>query len=111
MLVPHSDGHARRAAQHNFERWIWRVRCEIFVGINVDIRGMIDGQQSHLVEVDRFLERFHETKTENLLGLSHLPWCGKIHATGGGMHRSFALLRMTRGESAGTFLLVNNVAI
>ena len=49
VLVPGSGRRARVAADHDFEFGIRRVRGEIFVGIDVDRSGMIDGQQPHLI--------------------------------------------------------------
>ena len=66
VLVPGSGGRARIAADDDFEFGIRRIRCEIFVGIYVDTGGMIDGEQSHLIEVDGFFEWLHEAEAESL---------------------------------------------
>src|ERR1700692_2416097 len=64
MLVPRARERTPVSADDPFKFWIRRVRREIFVRINFDIRRMIDRQHSYLVEVDSFLEWFHEAEAE-----------------------------------------------
>ena len=64
MIVPNTGWRLGTLADHYFEGWIWRVRREVFVGIDIDVRGMIDGEQPHLVEVDGFFQRLHEAEAE-----------------------------------------------
>ena len=56
MIVPHARRWTRIAAHNYFERRVWRVRRKILVRIHVDIRRMVDRQQTNLIEVDCFLE-------------------------------------------------------
>ena len=46
VLVPRTSRRTRLVivAEHNLERRVRRVAAEIFVGIDVDIGGMIDGE-------------------------------------------------------------------
>ncbi len=44
MLVPRAGGRTRVPAEHNLERRVRRIAGEIFVGINVNIGRMIDGE-------------------------------------------------------------------
>ena len=48
----------------NFERRIRRIAGEIFVGKDLDAGGMIHRQKFHLVEVNGFFERLHETEAK-----------------------------------------------
>ena len=71
VLVPRAGWRTRVAAHHNLERRIRRIRREILVGINVDVRGMIDRQQPHLIEVDGLFQRLHEAEAESLRPAFH----------------------------------------
>src|SRR5208282_1422690 len=66
VLVPRAGGRTRiiLITEHHLERRVGRIAGEIFVGIDVDLPGMIDGQQLHLIEIDRLFERLHEAETE-----------------------------------------------
>src|ERR1022692_3183968 len=64
MLVPSTGGRTRGAAEHNLERRVRRIAGEIFIGINVKVGGMIDGEQLHLVEVNGLFQRLHEAETQ-----------------------------------------------
>src|SRR3984957_20123660 len=64
VFIPGTDWWMRIAAHHNFECRVRRGRREKLVRIYVEVRRMVDGQQSHPVEVDSFFERFHEAKTQ-----------------------------------------------
>ena len=66
VLVPRSRGRMRvfALAHHHLELRIRRVRGEILVGINFEIRGMIDRHHAHLIEVNGFLQRLHEAEAE-----------------------------------------------
>src|SRR6266576_1185594 len=119
MLVPRSSGWPRVAANHNFERRIRRIRREILVGINVDTQRMIDCQQSNLIEVYGFFQRFHKSEAESLIRdsapfviLSRGFLRRWIYATGRGVHRSFASLRMTNSfREVETIFLLNRISI
>ena len=62
MFIPRTGGRPRVVAGDDLEFGIRRIRSEIFVGIDVDIGRMINGQQANLVEVNGFLERLHEAE-------------------------------------------------
>src|ERR1700726_4187905 len=66
VLVPSTGGRARIyfVAEYNLEGGVRRISGEIFVGINVNISGMIDGEQFHLIEINGFFERLHEAETQ-----------------------------------------------
>ncbi len=64
VLIQHARGRTRVVAHYDFEFRIRWIRREIFVGINLEIRGMIDCQNTHLIEVHRFLQRFHKAEAE-----------------------------------------------
>src|ERR1700688_4804552 len=66
MLVPCTGGRTRifTIADHTFEWRVWRIAGEIFIGININIGGMIDGQQLDLIEINRFFERLHEAEAQ-----------------------------------------------
>src|ERR1022692_1410568 len=64
VLIPGARGRTRIAAHHDFEFRIRRVRGEVLVRINVLVGGMIDGQNTDLIEVDSFLQRLHEAEAE-----------------------------------------------
>ena len=66
VLIPRASRGARITTEHDLERRIRRITGKIFVGINIDIGGMIDGEQSHLIEIDGFFEWLHEAKTEHI---------------------------------------------
>ena len=65
VLVPGPGGRASiiLVAEHDLERRVRRIAGEIFVGIDVDVGGMIDGEQFHLIEIDGFFERLHEAES------------------------------------------------
>ena len=71
MLVPRARRRTGIAAVDNFERRIRRVAGEIFVGENIDSGRMVHGQQLHLIEIDRFFQRLHETETEFAVFFAH----------------------------------------
>src|ERR1017187_7774221 len=64
VLIPRPGRRTRIAAEHNLERRIRWVAGEIFIRINVEIGGVINGEEFHLIEVHRFFQRLHETKTQ-----------------------------------------------
>src|ERR1700679_1222384 len=66
VLLPGTGGRAGIVliAEHNLERRVRWIAGEIFVGIDIEIGGMIDREQLDLIEVDRFFERFHKTKAQ-----------------------------------------------
>src|SRR5438477_2073786 len=64
MLVPRSCRRTRITTVDNLESRIRRAAGKILVGENIDSARMIHRQQLHLVEVDCFFERFHETETK-----------------------------------------------
>src|SRR5580693_5143210 len=65
MFVPRGGRRLGVMADDHLELGIRWVRREIFVGINVDVHRMINGQQAHLIEIDSLFERLHETEAEN----------------------------------------------
>src|SRR5215467_714434 len=64
VVVPRPERRLRVAAENYFERRIRRIARKIFVGVNVDSRGMIYREQTYSVEIHRFLERLHEAEAE-----------------------------------------------
>src|SRR5258706_7769628 len=65
VLTPRARRRTRIAANHHLEFRIRRVRCEIFIGINIEIGGMIDREHAHLIQVNGFLQRLHEAEAES----------------------------------------------
>ena len=64
VLIECSCGRLGIATNYDFEFRIWRVRGKVFVRIDIFIRGMIDGEQAHLIEVDSFFEWLHEAEAQ-----------------------------------------------
>src|SRR5580704_9081411 len=64
MLVPCASRRAGIATVNNFEWWIGWSAGEILIGEYVDGAGMVHRQQFHLIEIDSFFQRLHETETE-----------------------------------------------
>src|SRR2546427_8750681 len=63
-VVPSADGCMRATARDHPELWEGRPADEPLIWKNFVRRGMIDGHEPHLVEIDRFFHRLHETETE-----------------------------------------------
>src|ERR1700691_1202150 len=101
VLVPRTRRRARIAAHDYFEFWIRRVRREIFVRINVRLFRMIDREKSYLIEINRLLQWFHETKTKRCMPRPCL----------GAVCRDRARPEHVEGAGVLTFLLPNHVAI
>src|SRR5271156_5172774 len=66
VLIPRAGGGTRIVliAEHNLERRVRRIAREIFVRIYVDLGGMIDGEQLHLIEINRLFEGLHEAEAQ-----------------------------------------------
>ena len=69
MIVPCARQRTRVPAGNDFEFRKWRIAGEIFIGINRQILGMVNGQQPYLIQVDYLFQRFHQTKTQKTV-----PW-------------------------------------
>src|SRR6185369_14332906 len=65
FVVPYTGGRLGALAGDDLELRIRRIAGEIFVGIDLFVRWVINGNQLHRVEIDDFLHRFHEAETEN----------------------------------------------
>ena len=64
VLIVRRCGRARVPAGDHFEWRIRRIAGEVFVGINVEVRRMIDRDELHLIEIHGFFERLHEAEAE-----------------------------------------------
>ena len=64
VLVPGSSRRTRSPAEDHLEPRIRRVAGEKFVGIDVEIGGMVDCQQLHLIEINDLFERLHEAEAQ-----------------------------------------------
>src|SRR5215467_6199627 len=57
-------------AGDDFEFRKRRIAGEVLVGKDLQILRMVDGQKAHLVDVNDFFERLHETKTQETMALA-----------------------------------------
>src|SRR5882762_2930037 len=64
LIVPSGGGRARVAAGDHPKFWERRCADESLVGIDLELGGMIDGQQPNLIEVHGFFHRLHESEAE-----------------------------------------------
>ena len=64
MLIVSRRRRTRALADDHFEWRIRRIAREIFVGINLKIRRVIDGNDLHLIQVHSFFERLHKAEAE-----------------------------------------------
>src|SRR5258706_4264783 len=55
VLIPRARRRTRIAANHHLEFRIRRVRCEIFIGINIEIGGMIEPAHAPPIPVNSLL--------------------------------------------------------
>src|SRR5690349_13565005 len=65
VLVPCACGRTRVAAENYLELWKWRIAGEIFVGEDVELGWVIHSEQTHIIEINNFLQWFHEPEAED----------------------------------------------
>src|SRR5215471_6382945 len=88
-IIPSANRRTRVAHRHHAKLRERRSRRETFIRINLVARRMIDRQQPHSVEIDRFLHRLQETETEYTVArLRTLP--GNLQVLGRIRHITFA---------------------
>ena len=64
LIIPGSGGRFRFAAGHNFEFGIGRGAGEVFVGIDLFVRGVVHGYEFDRVKIDDLFHGFHHAETE-----------------------------------------------
>src|SRR5215831_18274398 len=68
-VIPGAGQRARMAAGDDFEFGKRRIAGEVFVRKDLEILGMVDGQETHLIHIHHLFERFHKTHAEHAC-----PW-------------------------------------
>src|SRR5579864_517345 len=63
-IIPRSERPMRRTSRNDFESWKRRIHREMAVGIDFHTGRMIDGEETHLIEIIKFLLGFNQTKFE-----------------------------------------------
>ncbi len=64
LVVPCAGGRMRVVAGDDFEFRERRVAEETLVGPDLDVRGMIDGEQARLIEIVELLHRLEHAETD-----------------------------------------------